>query len=122
MTDYEIDGEFGGDPRIFEAEKLKRSPYEIPTALTAATLKLLDPDIPLALALNLLAFADSNHKIDMDKEDWPIEFAKHGRALRWILTAHREGRAFPVGTLISERPPDSSEQAQFGHSAPTLGV
>ena len=29
---------------------------------------------------------------------------------------------FPVGTLISERPPDSSEQAQFGHSAPTLGV
>jgi len=31
-------------------------------------------------------------------------------------------RAFPVGTLISERPPDSSEQAQFGHSAPTLGV
>jgi hypothetical protein len=30
--------------------------------------------------------------------------------------------AFPVGTLISERPPDSSEQAQFGHSAPTLGV
>ena len=30
--------------------------------------------------------------------------------------------AFPVGTLISERPPDRSERAQFGHSAPTLGV
>jgi hypothetical protein len=27
----------------------------------------------------------------MQKEDWPSEFAKHGRALRWILTAHREG-------------------------------
>src|SRR5271166_1285980 len=24
---------------------------------------------------------------------------------------------FPVGTLVSERPPDSSERAQFGHSA-----
>ena len=34
----------------------------------------------------------------------------------------RDFLAFPVGTLISERPPDSSEQAQFGHSAPTLGV
>src|ERR1700724_431838 len=29
---------------------------------------------------------------------------------------------FPVGTLISERPPDRSERAQLGHSAPTLGV
>src|SRR5271165_5995006 len=29
---------------------------------------------------------------------------------------------FPVGTLVSERPPDSSERAQFGHSAPTSGV
>jgi len=29
---------------------------------------------------------------------------------------------FPVGTFVSERPPDSSERAQFGHSAPTSGV
>src|SRR5208337_403074 len=29
---------------------------------------------------------------------------------------------FPVGTLISEHPPDRSERAQFGHSAPTSGV
>src|SRR3954462_4210466 len=27
-----------------------------------------------------------------------------------------------VGTLITERPPHRSERAQFGHSAPTLGV
>jgi len=27
-----------------------------------------------------------------------------------------------VGTLITERPPHRSEQAQFGHSAPTSGV
>jgi hypothetical protein len=33
-----------------------------------------------------------------------------------------EGSEFPVGTLVSERPPDSSERAQFGHSAPTSGV
>jgi hypothetical protein len=26
---------------------------------------------------------------------------------------------FPVGTPVAERPPDSSERAQFGHSAPT---
>src|ERR1700730_13474811 len=33
------------------------------------------------------------------------------------------GRAvFPVGTFVSERPPDSSERAQFAHSAPTSGV
>ena len=31
-------------------------------------------------------------------------------------------REFAVGTLIAERPPHRSEQAQFGHSAPTLGV
>src|SRR5258707_15786706 len=29
---------------------------------------------------------------------------------------------FPVGTPVSERPPDSSERAQFGHSAPTSGI
>ena len=29
---------------------------------------------------------------------------------------------FPVGTPVSERPPDRSERAQFGHSAPTSGV
>jgi hypothetical protein len=38
----------------------------------------------------------------------------------WLAGA--SSASFPVGTLISERPPDSSEQAQFGHSAPTLGV
>ncbi len=27
-----------------------------------------------------------------------------------------------VGTLITERPPHRTERAQFGHSAPTLGV
>jgi hypothetical protein len=27
-----------------------------------------------------------------------------------------------VGTLIAERPPHRTERAQFGHSAPTLGV
>ena len=27
-----------------------------------------------------------------------------------------------VGTPITERPPHRSERAQFGHSAPTLGV
>jgi hypothetical protein len=41
--------------------------------------------------------------------------------------AHRERSyagflTFAVGTLIAERPPHRSEQAQFGHSAPTLGV
>jgi hypothetical protein len=38
---------------------------------------------------------------------------------------HRSDGAVPtfaVGTLIAERPPHRSEQAQFGHSAPTLGV
>src|SRR6516225_474686 len=27
-----------------------------------------------------------------------------------------------VGTLITERPPHRTERAQFGHSAPTLGI
>ena len=30
--------------------------------------------------------------------------------------------AFAVGTAVSSRPPHRSERAQFGHSAPTLGV
>ena len=30
--------------------------------------------------------------------------------------------AIAVGTLIAERPPHRTERAQFGHSAPTLGV
>jgi hypothetical protein len=31
-------------------------------------------------------------------------------------------REFAVGTPIAERPPHSSERAQFGHSAPTSGA
>jgi hypothetical protein len=31
-------------------------------------------------------------------------------------------RRIAVGTLITERPPHRSVRAQFGHTAPTLGV
>ena len=38
----------------------------------------------------------------------------------WLLLALMA--LIAVGTLITERPPHRSERAQFGHSAPTLGV
>ena len=50
--------------------------------------------------------------------------------LRALARDHRDDAAvrklllalFPVGTLVSERPPHSSERTQFGHSAPTSGI
>ena len=50
------------------------------------------------------------------------EVAKPRQLLKTPRVFAPKSLSFPVGTLISERPPDSSEQAQFGHSAPTLGV
>ena len=42
----------------------------------------------------------------------------------WLaqITVFTDFYIFAVGTAISDRPPHRSERAQFGHSAPTLGV
>ena len=55
---------------------------------------------------------------------FPTDLAALDEALK---TIREEGiktflLVFPVGTLISERPPDRSVRAEFPHTAPTLGV
>ena len=39
-----------------------------------------------------------------------------------VKVSAQAARSIAVGTPITERPPHRSERAQFGHSAPTLGV
>ena len=64
-------------------------------------------DVPL---WEVRAWLTGNHP-DTDSGD--VEGARPSASL---------SAAFAVGTAVSSRPPHRSERAQFGHSAPTLGV
>src|SRR5258708_35704740 len=52
-------------------------------------------------------------------EVWPIQ-RELSRHLKYMTRARISEIA--VGTLITERPPHRTVRAQFGHTAPTLGV
>jgi hypothetical protein len=51
-----------------------------------------------------------------------LDRTKHRTATQLAAAETSPGTSkIAVGTLITERPPHRSEQAQFGHSAPTSG-
>jgi len=56
-------------------------------------------------------------RLGADVDRYSFVVSDSHRLLLAGLPAH-----IAVGTLITERPPHRSERAQFGHSAPTLGV
>jgi hypothetical protein len=83
----------------------------------------------LAYALPYRRFAvilaDANARLEANADCYSfiaVDFHHLLFAGFYRRTGLQEFFTFAVGTLIAERPPHRSEQAQFGHSAPTLGV